>query len=56
MQTSIIKKMIEAMGLKITALRSPPYQFHENLPSCSKVITGGHTDRQTGNLISLLSF
>jgi hypothetical protein len=42
----------------------PPYQIHENLHSSSKVISGGHmerererkTDRQTGDLISLLSF
>jgi hypothetical protein len=26
------------------------------MPSCSKVTNGGHTDRQTGDLISLLSF
>jgi hypothetical protein len=30
----------------------PPYQFHENLPNGSKVISAG----QTGDLISLLSF
>jgi hypothetical protein len=43
-------KMIEAMGLKIISTRSPewhhfPTKFHENIPSSSKVITGGHTDR-----------
>jgi hypothetical protein len=31
-------------------------KFHEILPSGSKVISGGRTDRQTGDLISLLSF
>jgi hypothetical protein len=53
-------KMVEAMGLKIIASRSPfewhylRTKFHENLPSGSKVITGGHTDRHS-DLISLLS-
>jgi hypothetical protein len=31
-------------------------KFHENLQSSSEVISGGHTYRQTGDLISLLSF
>jgi hypothetical protein len=33
-------------------------KFHENLSSRSEVISGGHrqTDRQTGDLISILSF
>jgi hypothetical protein len=31
-------------------------KFHENLPSGSEVISGGHTDRQTGDMINLLSF
>jgi hypothetical protein len=33
-------------------------KFHENPPSCSKVISGGDTGkyRQTGDLISLLPF
>jgi hypothetical protein len=41
-------------------------KYHENLPSGSKAISGGHTDRQTdththththtGDLINLLSF
>jgi hypothetical protein len=31
-------------------------KFYENLPSGSDVISGGHTDRQTAYLISLLSF
>jgi len=42
-------KMIEAMGLKL--LHRGPLEwhylrtkFHENLPSGSKVISGGHTD------------
>jgi hypothetical protein len=53
--------MIEAMGLKITE-SGPlewPYirsKFHGNLPTGSKVIIGGQTDRQSGDLISLLSF
>jgi hypothetical protein len=49
-------KMIEAMGLKI--LHRGPLEwhylctkFHENLPSGSKVISGGHTDRQTDRLV-----
>jgi hypothetical protein len=33
-----------------------PTKFHENLPIGSKVISEGHTDRQTDDLISLLSF
>jgi hypothetical protein len=53
--------MIEAVGLNIIASRSLEWhylctKFHENLPSGSEVISGGHTDRQTGDLISLLSF
>jgi hypothetical protein len=54
-------KMIEAMGLKL--LHRGPLEwnyiltkFHEILPSGSKVISGEHTDRQTGDLISLLQF
>jgi hypothetical protein len=54
-------KTIEAMGLKI--MHRGPLKwhylltiFHENLPSGSKVISGGQTDRETGDLISLLSF
>jgi hypothetical protein len=31
-------------------------KYHEDLPSGSKVISGGQTDRQTGDVISLLSF
>jgi hypothetical protein len=43
-------QMTEAMGLKIIALRSLEWhyvhtKFHETLPSGSKVISGGHTDR-----------
>jgi hypothetical protein len=37
-----------------------PTNYHENLPSCSKDISGGHidthTDKQTGDMISLLLF
>jgi hypothetical protein len=51
--------MVESMGIKITA--SGPFEwyhfptkYHEDLPSSSKVIGEGH--RQTGDLISLLSF
>jgi hypothetical protein len=49
------------MGLKIIALgplerHCLRTKFHENLPSDSKVIGRGHTDRQTGDLISLLYF
>jgi hypothetical protein len=53
--------MVEDMGLKLL-LRGPlewhylPTKYHENLPSGSKVISGRHTDRQIGDLISLLSF
>jgi hypothetical protein len=48
-------KMVEAMGLKMTALRpswteSPPYQFHENLPICSKVISGRHRHTETNSI------
>jgi hypothetical protein len=57
--------MIEAMGLKL--LQRGPLEwhylhtkFHENLQSGSEVVSGGHTDRQTdrqtGDLISVLSF
>jgi hypothetical protein len=54
-------KIIEAMSLKL--LNWGPLEwhyintkFHENLPSGSEVISGGPTDRQIGDLISLLSF
>jgi hypothetical protein len=33
-----------------------PTKFHENSPIGSKVISGGHTEGQADNLISLLSF
>jgi hypothetical protein len=33
-----------------------PTKLHENPPIGSKVISGGHTDRPAGDLISLLSF
>jgi hypothetical protein len=46
--------MIEAMGLKL--LHRVHTKFHENVPSGSDVISGGQTDKQTGDLISLLSF
>jgi hypothetical protein len=52
-------KTVKAMGLKI--MHQGPLEWHylltkfnENLPSGSKVISGGHTDRQDGDLISLL--
>jgi hypothetical protein len=49
------------MGLKIIASSSLechqlPTKFHENLSIVLKVISGGHTYRQTGDFISLLSF
>jgi hypothetical protein len=52
--------MVEAMGLKIIALRSLEWhhlhsKYHENLPSGSKVISGV-THKQTIDLISLLPF
>jgi hypothetical protein len=56
-------KIIEAVGLKIIASRSPwvalsSYQISWNLPLGSKVISGGQTDkqkhRQTSDLISLI--
>jgi hypothetical protein len=48
--------MIKVMGLKSIASRSLLRTiFHENVLSGSKVISGG-THRQTGDLISLLSF
>jgi hypothetical protein len=49
------------MGLKILH-RGPlewnhlPTKLHENLPLGSKVSSGVETHRQTGDLISLLSF
>jgi hypothetical protein len=53
--------MTEAMGLTIIA--SSPLEwnylhtkFNKNLPSSSEVISGGWTDRQTGDFISLLQF
>jgi hypothetical protein len=62
-------KMVEDMGLKLLHRGPLEWQhlgtkFYETLPSGSKVITGGHIDRQTdthtythtGDLISLLSF
>jgi hypothetical protein len=46
-------KLLHRGPLECHCLRT---KFHEIQPSGSKVITGGHTDRQTGDLISLLSF
>jgi hypothetical protein len=49
------------MGLKLLH-RGPlewhylRYKFHENLSRGSEVISGGQTDRQAGDLISLFSF
>jgi hypothetical protein len=53
--------MVEVMGLKIVSSRSLewhhlPTKFHENLPVSSEVISREHTDRQTGDLISLPIF
>jgi hypothetical protein len=54
-------KMIEGKGLKL--LNGDPLElhylrtkFHENVRSSSEAISRGHKDRQTGDLISLLSF
>jgi hypothetical protein len=55
-------KMVEAMGLNITASlhQGPlecyhlPTKCHETIPRGSKVISGGHTDIQTGDLRGLL--
>jgi hypothetical protein len=49
-------KMVEAMGCKIMHQGPLPTKFHENLPVGSKVISGGQTDRQTGDLIRLITF
>jgi hypothetical protein len=54
-------KTVETMGLKIVASRSlstalPPYQISSKSTSQSKVIRGTQTERQTGDLTSLLSF
>jgi hypothetical protein len=53
--------MIEAMGLTILYRSSFDWhyirtKFHEILQSGSKVISGGHTDGQKFDLISLLVF
>jgi hypothetical protein len=47
-------KIIEDVGLKIVAYSIGTLEqhylhtkFHENLPCGSKVISGGHTERQT---------
>jgi hypothetical protein len=60
--------MLEDMKLKIIASRSSSMAsitclpiFTKNLPFGSEIIRGGtqtdmHTDRETGDLISLLSF
>jgi hypothetical protein len=54
-------KIIEAMRLKITDRGSPEWhylhaKFHENLPSCSEVISGGHTDRQVHRVFEKIQF
>jgi hypothetical protein len=53
-------KTIEAMGLKLLHRGHLEWhyfhtKFHENRSSSSKVISGGHIDRQSRDLISLLS-
>jgi hypothetical protein len=50
--------MVEGSGLKVWRLGHLQWhdlsiEFHKNLPIGSKVIRGGDTDRQTGDLISL---
>jgi hypothetical protein len=50
--------MVEGTGLKVGCQgqlkwHDLPTEFHKNLPIDSKVIKGGHTDRQTADLISL---
>jgi hypothetical protein len=50
--------MVEVTGLKVRRRgrlqwHDLPTEFHKNLPIGSKGIRGGHTDRQTGDLISL---
>jgi hypothetical protein len=54
-------KMVEEMRLKIAALRSPwmispTYQTSWKFTNRFKSISEGQTDRQNGDLISLLSF
>jgi hypothetical protein len=54
-------KVIEAIGLKLLLRGSLEWyylrtKFYENLPSYSEVISWVHIERQTGDLISLLSF
>jgi hypothetical protein len=54
--------MIEAMGLKIIASRSPlewhylRTKFHENLPSGSKVVSWGGGGADRPDLMSLILF
>jgi hypothetical protein len=53
--------MVEAVGLKLLhrgllEWHYLPPKYHEDLTSGSKVISGGQTDRQTGDLIKMLSF
>jgi hypothetical protein len=51
--------MVKGTGLKSTASRGhlqwhdTSTEFHKNLPIGSKVISGGHTDRQNRDLIRL---
>jgi hypothetical protein len=53
--------MVEDMGLKLLhrghlEWQHLPTKFHEHPPIGSKVISGGHTDRQDGDFINPLSF